>query len=99
MNGQFVTVTNVMGDQPNGSSWSITTKAEPNLDGTNLVIGHVVEGQDVVDALSALPRVKDNSGSPFFKAGKAGGDGRARVAERAFGKPFAKIVISECGLL
>ena len=100
VNGQFVTVTNVLGgDLPNGSCFSITTKAEPNLDSTNLVIGHVLEGQDVVDAIAALPRVKDNSGSPFFKAGKAGGDGRARVAERAFGKSFAKIVIMECGLL
>ena len=33
------------------------------------------------------------------RAGKAAGDKRANVAERAFGKPFAKIVIEECGLL
>jgi peptidyl-prolyl cis-trans isomerase B (cyclophilin B) len=100
VNGKLVTVTSVLsGDLPNGSCFAITTKAEPSLDATNLVVGHVVEGQDVVDAISALPRVKDNSGSPFFKAGKAGGDGRARVAERAFGKSFSKIVIMECGVL
>jgi len=100
VDGQLVTVTNVLGgDLPNGSCISITTKAEPNLDSTNLVVGHVIEGQDVVDAISALPRVKDNSGSLLFKAGKAGGDGRARVAEKSFGKAFAKIVINQCGLL
>jgi peptidyl-prolyl cis-trans isomerase B (cyclophilin B) len=100
VNGKLVTVTNVLGgDLPNGSCISITTKAEPGLDATNLVVGHVVEGQDVVDAIAAMPRVKDNSESPFFKAGKAGGDGRARVAERSFGKPFAKVVIMESGLL
>jgi peptidyl-prolyl cis-trans isomerase B (cyclophilin B) len=100
VNGQFVTVTNVLGGElPNGSCFAITTKPEPSLDNTNLVVGHVVEGQDVVEAIAALPRVKDNSSSPFFKAGKAGGDGRARVAERAFNKAYAKIVIMECGLL
>lgn len=28
---------------------------------------------DVVQAIAALPRVKDNTGSPFFQAGKASG--------------------------
>lgn len=99
LKGKLVTVTEVLGENPNGSAFAITTKAEPALDGTNLVIGRVVEGQDVVNAIAALPRVKDNRSSPFFQAGKATGDKRANVAERAFGKPFAKIVIEECGLL
>lgn len=99
VNGQLVTVTEVLGDTPNGSGFAITTRAAPELDATHLVVGHVVEGQAVVDALAALPRVKDNSESPFFKAGKAAGDKRASVAERAFGKPFAKIVVEGCGLL
>ena len=57
------------------------------------------QGLDLVQQLAALPRVKDNTASPFFQAGKAAGDKRADVAERAFGKPFAKIVVERCGLL
>lgn len=97
--GQFVTVTETFGEIPNGSALTITCKPEPALDATNVVVGRVIQGLDVVEKLAALPRVKDNSGSPFFKAGKASGDKRANVAERAFGKPFGKIVIQECGLL
>ena len=78
--GQLVTVSQALGELPNGAGFSITTRADSSLNATNLVIGRVVEGQGVVDALAALPRVKDNSASPFFKAGKASGDGRARVA-------------------
>lgn len=41
------------------------------------------------------------SPTPFLflwrRAGKAAGDKRADVAERAFGKPFNKIVIAETG--
>ncbi len=33
------------------------------------------------------------------RAGKLSGDKRADVAERAFGKPFARIFVAECGLL
>lgn len=65
--GKLVTVVEVLGDVPNGSAFAITTRAEPALDNTNLVVGRVVEGQEVVDALAALPRVKDNAASPFFK--------------------------------
>lgn len=97
--GQFITVTEVLGEVPNGSGFAITTGPAPQLDTTNLIIGHVISGQDVVDRLASLPRVKNNSESPFFKAGKAAGDKRAKVAERAFGKPFSKIVIENSGLL
>lgn len=96
--GQLVTVTETFGEAPNGTQWAVTTAAAPELDATNLVVGHVVEGMEVVQALAALPRVRNNSDSPFFKAGKAAGDKRADVAERAFGKPFAKIVVDRCGL-
>ena len=51
------------------------------------------------NALAALPRVPDNTSSPFFQAGKRAGDKRADVAERSFGKPYAKVVIDSCGLL
>ena len=78
--GQLVAVSQAIGDLPNGAAFSITTKPDRSLDDTNLVVGRVIEGLDIVDALASLPRVKDNSSSPFFKAGKASGDGRARVA-------------------
>lgn len=97
--GQLLTVTEVLGELPNGSGFAITTGPAPQLDATNLIVGQVISGQDIVDRLALLPRVKNNSGSPFFQAGKAAGDKRAKVAERAFGKPFAKIVIEDCGLL
>ena len=97
--GQLITVTEVLGELPNGSGFAITTGPAPQLDATNLIVGRVISGQDVVDRLALLPRVKNNSGSPFFQAGKAAGDKRAKVAERAFGKPFSKIVIEDCGLL
>ena len=32
-----------------------------------------LQGMDVVQAIAALPRVKDNTNSPFFQAGKAAG--------------------------
>lgn len=97
--GKFITVTETFGEIPNGSQWSITTKAAPRLDETNLVVGRVIQGMDVVAALAALPRVKDNTYSPFFQAGKISGDKRANVAERAFNKPFSKVVVDECGFL
>lgn len=97
--GQLITVTETFGEQPNGSAWTITTKPDPSLDNTNIIVGRVVEGQELVDALAALPRVKSNKNSPFFKAGQAAGDKRADVAKRAFGKPFDKIIIEECGVL
>lgn len=97
--GKFITVTETFGEIPNGSAWAITTRPFPELDETHLVVGRVVQGMDVVEAIAALPRVKDNTNSPFFQAGKVAGDKRADVAQRAFNKPFAKITVNECGLL
>jgi hypothetical protein len=97
--GQLVTVTETLGGVPNGTSFTITTRPCPDLDRTNLVIGRVVEGLDVVDRIAALPRVKNNKNSPFFQAGKLGGDKRANVAERSFDKPFSKVVVERSGVL
>ncbi|PSC75061.1 peptidyl-prolyl cis-trans cyclophilin-type [Micractinium conductrix] len=90
--GKLITVTETFGEIPNGTSWAITTQPIAELDETHLVVGRVVEGMDVVAAIAALPRVKDNTSSPFFQAGKLSGDKRADVAQRAFNKPYSKIV-------
>ena len=86
--GKFITVTEVLGEFPNATAWTITTAPTPGLDSLNLVLGRVVEGMDVVEKIAGLPRVADNTGSPYFMAGKALGDKRALVAEKAFGKPY-----------
>lgn len=53
------------------------TEAAPGLDATNLVVGRVVAGLDLVERLAKLPSVADNHGSPFFILAKAVGDKRA----------------------
>lgn len=92
--GKLVNVQEVLGEAPNGTAFVITRSPAPALDATNLPIGRVVAGQDVVEAIGKLPVVKDNSDSPFFKAGKVLGDRRADVAERGFNRPFNRIVVS-----
>ena len=99
MNGKFITTTTTFGLPPNGTGLNICLDKAPELDKTSLVVGHVVQGMDVIERLSKLPRVKDNDDSVFFKAGKAAGDRRANVAEKAFGRPFAKITITESGII
>jgi cyclophilin family peptidyl-prolyl cis-trans isomerase len=42
-------------------------QAAPSLDKTNLVVGKVVDGFDVVKQISGLPTVKDNRSSPYFR--------------------------------
>lgn len=96
--GKFISVTETFGELPNGTEFCVTTQAAPELDSTNLVIGRVVKGMDVIERLSRLPSVRDNTNSPFFQAGKKAGDRRASVAEKSFGKPFSKIIITGCGI-
>ena len=66
--GKFISVKEQLGGAlPNGSGFVITTAAAPALDGTNLVLGRVVQGMDVVQQIAELPTVKANSGSPFLR--------------------------------
>ena len=51
------------GKRPNGTGFAITTGPAPELDATNLVIGRVLEGMDVVTRMCAFPTVKDNRGA------------------------------------
>lgn len=108
MNGKFVTVKDPPPPGPNGTGFVITTSGGNSdtpgetaaiLDRTNLVVGTVLEGMDVIERIAGLPTVKDNSSSPFFAVAKSIGDKRATVAEQAFGKPFAKVTVAKCGIV
>lgn len=101
MNGKFVKVADPPPPGPNGTAFAVTVApgAGAVLDRTNVVVGEVVEGLDVLNAIAALPTVKDNSASPFFAVAKTIGDKRAVVAEQAFGKPFAKVTVAKCGVV
>ena len=67
-NGKLIRVEEAQGgESPNGSGFVITTQAAPQLDATNLVVGHVVDGMDIVEQLTKLPTVKSNSNSVFFR--------------------------------
>ena len=66
--GKLISVEeNLGGANPNGTSFAITLRPAPELDPSNLVVGRVVSGLDVVQQLAALPSVKANKDSPYFK--------------------------------
>lgn len=65
--GKLVKVQDALGEVPNGTGFTITTAASPQLDSTNLVVGRVVEGMDLVAEISSLPAVKANKNSAFFQ--------------------------------
>lgn len=97
--GKFETVYDPPPPPPNGTGFTITLRAAPELDATNVVVGRVVSGDEVLDEISQLPTVKDNTSSPFFAVAKSIGDKRALVAEQAFRKPFRKVQFMKCGVV
>ena len=97
--GKLVEVIERSGVVPNGTGFAITVAPAPEVDALNLVVGRVVEGLDLVTQLSELAVVKDNSASPFLRAGKAIGDKRANVAEMGFNRPFNKVVVASSGIV
>ena len=99
IDGKLVNVTQTFGMPPNGTEFSITTGSAPDLDGINLIVGRVISGMDVVEAIQQLPKVKNNQSSVFFKAGKMAKDRRADVAELGFDRPFSSVIVSNCGEL
>ncbi|GAX79772.1 hypothetical protein CEUSTIGMA_g7212.t1 [Chlamydomonas eustigma] len=100
--GKLVTIELQAGEAPNGTGFVITRGSAPDLDKTNLVVGRLVEGMDVVEKIASLPyskpRVEWYDG-PFFEVGKVIGDKRAVVAEKGFNRPFKRVVISSSGIL
>jgi len=95
--GKFERVYEPLPPEPNGTSFSITYAPSEDLDVTNVVIGEVISGFDVLAQIGSLPTVPDNSDSPFFQVAKSIGDKRALVSEKSFGKPFAKVTLLNCG--
>lgn len=66
--GKFIKVQEVRGaSNANGTGFAVTLGPAPLLDKTNLIVGEVVEGLDVLMRISTLPKVKSSSTSPFFK--------------------------------
>ena len=49
------------------------------------------------DAITRTPTLKNHP--RFLRAAKLAGDKRAIVAEMGFGRPFAKVVIAQSGVL
>ncbi|KAK1279750.1 Peptidyl-prolyl cis-trans isomerase CYP18-3 [Acorus gramineus] len=88
-----------VGTNPNGTEFVITTKDSPELDNSTLVVGRVLEGMEVVEKISKVTTVNENTSSPYFRVAKLIGDKRAVVAERGFNRPYSKIVVTNCGLV
>ncbi|XP_043716532.1 peptidyl-prolyl cis-trans isomerase CYP26-2, chloroplastic-like isoform X2 [Telopea speciosissima] len=88
-----------VGVNPNGTEFVITTRDAPELDASSLVVGRVLDGMDVVERIASVKTVQENTSSPYFRVAKLIGDKRAVVAERGFNRPYAKIVITNCGLI
>ncbi|KAL2338283.1 hypothetical protein Fmac_012729 [Flemingia macrophylla] len=88
-----------VGTDPNGTEFVIATKDAPELDSSTLVIGRVIEGMEVVQRISQVKTVQENTGSPYFRVAKLIGDKRAVVAERGFNRPYSKVIVTNCGLM
>ncbi len=90
------------GEAPNGTGFMITRAAASDLDKTNLIIGRVSQGIDVVEKIGALPFARPREqfyDGPFFQAALAGGDKRALTAQKGFNRPLKRIVVGSSGVL
>ena len=99
--GKLITVQDAAQPVPNGTEWTVTLGPAPLLDdGVAVVVGEIVEGMDIVQAVAALPanRNADEAGA-LFAVAKAIGDKRALVRQKGSGKPLSKVVIAACGLV
>eukprot|EP00879_Flechtneria_rotunda_P028958 GHRR01031200.1.p1 GENE.GHRR01031200.1~~GHRR01031200.1.p1 ORF type:complete len:201 (+),score=53.25 GHRR01031200.1:240-842(+) len=102
MGGKLVTLKEQAGEAPNGTSFVITTGPTPDLDRTNLIVGRVVQGAAVVQAIAAQPYAKPRDSyydKPFFEYGKFLGDKRTIVAEKRFNRPLKRVLVASAGVL
>lgn len=52
---------------PNGTQFVITIEDSPELDASTLVVGRVLQGMDVVEKISRVKTVQENTSSPYFR--------------------------------
>lgn len=52
--GKLVNIKQQAGEAPNGTAFAITLGPAPELDSTNLVIGRVVGGQELIKTIGGL---------------------------------------------
>jgi len=97
--GKFETVYDPPPPPPNGTAFVITLRPAPELDATNVIVGKIIGGEEVLNEISQLPTVKDNTNSPFFAVAKSIGDKRALVAEQSFRKPFKQVRFTTSGIV
>jgi peptidyl-prolyl cis-trans isomerase B (cyclophilin B) len=53
---------------PNATEFVVTTGAAPELDAAAVLVGRVLDGMDVVAKIAAVPTVRDNTDSPYFRS-------------------------------
>lgn len=95
--GKFEVIEEEFRPDPNGTQFTISTQDSPQLDASNLVVGKLIDGFDVLKIISGVKVVQENTSSPYFQAAKLVGDTRAVVAERGFNRPYSKIIITRSG--
>ncbi len=100
--GKLVTVKEQAGEPPNATSFTITRSGAPSLDQTNVIVGRVVGGMDVVEAVAALPFAKPREqlhDAPFYSLAKSIGDKRAVTAAKGFNRPLRRVIVGDCGVV
>ena len=65
--GKFKVIQEEVRPDPNGTQFTICLKDSPELDSGNLVIGRIIDGFDVLKAISSVKVVQENTSSPYFK--------------------------------
>ncbi|KAL2642954.1 hypothetical protein R1flu_010541 [Riccia fluitans] len=53
--------------EPNGTEFSIAIADSPELNASNLVVGRVVDGWDVLNQMAQVKVVQENTSSPYFQ--------------------------------
>mmetsp|Transcript_46223 Transcript_46223/g.76995 ORF Transcript_46223/g.76995 Transcript_46223/m.76995 type:complete len:304 (-) Transcript_46223:350-1261(-) len=81
-----------------GFEFVITVAPLPELDGSNIVFGKVLKGQDLITSISEVPILRPSKTKQFFlDFGEAIGDERAQLARASLNRPLSKVRIINCG--